>query len=33
MITTQKANKIVIYRGHDASCPEEKLGIEIVRAQ
>ena len=31
-IVTQKVNKMVM-QGHDASCPQEKLGNNIVRAQ
>ena len=32
IIVTQKANKMVM-QGHDVSCPQEKLGNNIVRAQ
>ena len=32
MIVTQKANKMVM-QGHDASCPQEKLGNNMARAQ
>jgi len=32
MIVTQKVHKIVMY-GHDASCPQEKLGNNMARAQ
>jgi len=32
IIVTQKVNKMVMW-GHDASCPEEKLDNNIVRAQ
>jgi hypothetical protein len=31
IIVTQKVNKMV--KGHDASCPQEKLGNNIVEAQ
>ena len=33
IIVTQKVNKMVIYKGHDASCPKKKLGNNIVSAQ
>jgi len=33
MIVTKKVNKMVIYKGHDASCPQEKLDNNMARAQ